>query len=92
MSKPLVSAMIPTYKRAELVGTAINAVLAQSWRPLELIVINDGSGDNTQEVLESFRPAAEKAGVAYQCVETPNGGPGKARPRALLPAQGEGLA
>lgn len=92
MSKPLVSAMIPTYKRPELVGTAIKAVLAQSWRPLELIVINDGSGDNTQEVLESFRPAAEKAGIAYQCVETPNGGLGNARTRALELAKGEYLA
>lgn len=92
MADPLVTAMIPTYKRPQLVGSAIEAVLAQTWRPLELIVINDGSGDETQDVVASYEPGAKEAGVEYRYVEIPNGGLGNARTRALEMAQGEYLA
>lgn len=92
MAAPLVSAMIPTYKRPQLVGATIEAVLAQTYRPLELIVINDGSGDETNEVLASYEGKAREAGVEYRYVETPNGGLGNARTKALELATGEYLA
>ena len=84
--------MIPTYRRPTLVGRSIEAVLAQTYRPLELIVINDGSADETQTVLAGYEERAAKAGVAYQYIETPNGGLGAARTRALEAAKGEYLA
>lgn len=88
----LVSAMIPTYRRPKLVGSAIEAVLAQTYRPLELIVINDGSGDETSDVLASYEPKARQAGVQYRWLEVPNGGLGAARSKALELATGEYLA
>ena len=53
---PLVSVVIPTYNRAELVQEAADSVLAQSYRPLELIVVDDGSTDTTAAAL-ARRPA-----------------------------------
>jgi glycosyltransferase involved in cell wall biosynthesis len=88
----LVSAMIPTFRRPQIVGTAIEAVLAQIYRPLELIVINDGSGDETSDVLASYEPKAREAGVEYRWREVPNAGLGAARTKALELATGEYLA
>lgn len=88
----LVSAMIPTFRRPQLVGKAIEAVLAQTHRPLELIVIDDGSGDETPQVLAGCESKAEQAGVQYRWITTPNGGLGNARTRALELAKGEYLA
>jgi glycosyltransferase involved in cell wall biosynthesis len=51
---PLVSIVIPTYNRAAYLGEAIESVLAQDYAPIELIVIDDGSTDDTQAVLERY--------------------------------------
>lgn len=52
--KPAVSVIIPTYQRGHLVSQAINSVLAQTYEDYEIIVINDGSEDNTPQVLAQF--------------------------------------
>ncbi len=54
MDKPLFSIIIPCYNSASIVGRAITSVLEQSYSNLELILINDGSTDNTLEVLKQF--------------------------------------
>ena len=53
--KPLtVSVVIPTYNRAHLVGRAIQSVLNQTYQDFEIIVVDDASTDNTEEVVKSF--------------------------------------
>jgi len=52
--KPTVSVVLPTYNRAHLVGGAIQSVLDQTYRDFEIIVVDDGSSDNTEEVIKSF--------------------------------------
>jgi Glycosyl transferase family 2 len=51
--RPL-SVVIPTYNRADLVGEAIDSVLKQDWPELELIVVDDGSTDETPAVLAGY--------------------------------------
>tara|TARA_R110001583_G_scaffold69129_2_gene196181 strand:- start:22829 stop:23719 length:891 start_codon:yes stop_codon:yes gene_type:complete len=54
MNLPLVSIYMPTYNRLTLLKRAINSVIEQSYKNIELIVVNDGSSDNTREYLDSI--------------------------------------
>jgi hypothetical protein len=66
---PAVSVILPTYERRDVVGDAINSVLAQSFSDFELIVVDDGSTDGTGESLQRLDPRVRyvwqaNAGVA----------------------------
>lgn len=54
MASPLVSVIIPTYNRANIVPRAIESVLRQTYDNLELIIVNDASNDSTEEVVRNY--------------------------------------
>jgi glycosyltransferase involved in cell wall biosynthesis len=81
---PLISVIIPVYNRAPLLPAAIASVLAQDYRPLEIIVVDDGSDDGSGRVASSF------AGV--QVIARPRGGVSAARNSGLEAARGSLLA
>lgn len=83
--KPLVSVMIGVYNGAPYLGEAIDSVLAQTHRPLELIVVDDGSEDDTPRVAKSY-------GSALCYVRQPRGGIAAARNRAVEEAHGSYFA
>ena len=62
-SKPLVSIVLPTYNRAHLLDGAIQSCLDQTWKSIELIVVDDGSSDNTEEIALAW--AARDQRVCY---------------------------
>ncbi len=53
-SMPLISVIIPTFNRSDLLRRAIDSVLSQSFKDFELIVVNDGSTDNTEKTLAEY--------------------------------------
>jgi len=79
---PLVSILIPAFNAARWVGAAIESALTQTWREVEVIVVDDGSRDDTLAVAR--RHASERVRVFSQ----PNRGAAAARNRALLEARG----
>jgi glycosyltransferase involved in cell wall biosynthesis len=58
---PAVSIILPTYNRCETIERAVRSVLEQSFEDFELIVVDDGSGDSTAEVIRSLRDQRLKA-------------------------------
>lgn len=69
------SVIMPAYNAAEYISHSVRSVLGQSFEDLELIVVNDGSKDNTAEVLE----AIGREDARLRLFSVPNGGPAKAR-------------
>ena len=82
---PTVSVIIPVYNGARLVGEAIDSVLRQTLPSVELIVVDDGSVDDTPAVLASF-------GARIRTLRLPQGGVSQARNAGMAASQGELLA
>ena len=59
----LVSTIIPTYNRAPLLVRALDSVAAQAYRPIEVVIIDDGSTDNTVEVVRERTPYLKGRGI-----------------------------
>jgi glycosyltransferase involved in cell wall biosynthesis len=85
MTRPLVSVIIPAYNHGDVVTDAVESVLQQTYRPLEIIVVDDGSTDDTRNVLQ---PYASRLRYLFQ----ENRGAGAARNLGIAHATGELLA
>jgi glycosyltransferase involved in cell wall biosynthesis len=85
MPNPLVSVVIPSYNRAQYIAETIESVLAQTYREIEVIVIDDGSTDNTRDAVEPYVPH-----VKY--VRQKNSERGASRNHGLRLAKGEFIA
>lgn len=81
----LVSIIIPTFNRAATIGRAVESALSQTYHPTEIIVVDDGSTDQTPEALRQF-------GDAIRVVKQVNAGPSAARNRGVAHARGEIIA
>jgi len=83
--KGLVSVIIPTYNRGYIIDKAIESILSQSYSPIELIVIDDGSDDNTKDIIKKY-------GNKVQYIYQNNSGLAAARNAGLAVASGEYIA
>lgn len=81
MQKPLVSVVIPVYNGERYLASTLDSVWAQDYRPIEVIVVDDGSIDNSAAIAQSYQD------VRY--IYQPNQGVAVARNRGIAAAQGE---
>jgi glycosyltransferase involved in cell wall biosynthesis len=82
---PLVSAIIPTYNREHIIGEAVESALGQTYSNVEVIVVDDGSKDDTLERLKQF-------GDRIRVIRQANAGPAAARNRGIEESRGELIA
>lgn len=81
----LVSVIIPTYNRAQTIERAVDSALEQTWKVIEIIVVDDGSADRTLDVLAKY-------GDKIRVIPQKNQGPSAARNTGIRAARGEVIA
>lgn len=80
--KTAVTAIVPTYNRAKYLEEAVSSILDQTLAPTQVIVVDDGSTDNTREIIAGF-------GGSIEYIAKPNGGKSSALNFVLPRATGE---
>ena len=86
MTDGLVSVVMPSYNTARYIADSIRSVLLQSYESWELLIVDDGSEDDTAEIVGSF------ADPRIRYIQMEHGGAALARNRALREARGEWIA
>jgi glycosyltransferase involved in cell wall biosynthesis len=85
MENPLISCIVPVFNGERYLGQALDSILLQTYRPIEVIVIDDGSTDGMRQLVTSY---GDRVRYFWQ----PNAGPPRARNFGLRLAQGEFVA
>ena len=88
MNEPLVTVIIPVYNGAEYLGQAIQSAQTQTYRNLEIIIVDDGSTDDSLEIANDYAAKDNR----IQVIPQPNGGVAKARNTAIAASLGEFIA
>lgn len=83
---PAISVIIPLYNKEQEIEATIRSVLAQTLRPLEIVVVDDGSTDRSAEIVRTI------ASPLIRLIRQPNGGVCAARNRAIAESRGELIA
>ncbi len=83
-NNPLISVMMPTYNNGKYIKQAIDSIYIQNYENMEIIVVDDGSTDNTKEIVKSYKD------IKYFYTE--HGGISHARNIALENSEGEYIA
>src|ERR1700742_2594037 len=81
-----VSVVVPLYNKARFVRRTIDSILGQRFTDFEVIVVNDGSSDGGEKIVEAI------SDPRLRLISQPNAGPGAARNRGLAEARGEYVA
>ena len=85
MKYPLVSVIIPTHNSAQYLCEALDSVLTQTFKDYEVLVVDDGSQDQTKDLLDQYYPMVR---YTFQ----PHSGPARARNNGIQQATGEFIA
>ena len=84
-NSPFFSVLVPTYNQAQYLGDALNSLLSQTDTDWEAVVINDGSTDNTREVIDTYCRKDKR----FQAIHKENGGVASALNAGLRQARGK---
>lgn len=87
MERNLVSIILPVYNAEKQLKRSVDSILRQSYRNIELILVNDGSVDNSEQVCRAYADQDDRVRLITQ----ENGGPSKARNTGLQNARGQYL-
>jgi glycosyltransferase involved in cell wall biosynthesis len=82
---PLISVIVPIYNGAQFISDAIQHILDQKYQPLEIIIVDDGSTDDTKKIID-------KLSIDIRYFHQPNSGPAAARNRGIRNASGDFIA
>lgn len=84
-SKNLVSVIVPVYNAEHFIEKCIHSILNQSYKNIELILVNDGSTDNSVKICDSFAKIDNRIKLIHQA----NSGPSVARNNGIYNAKGK---
>ena len=85
----LISVVVPAWRAEKTLAAALDSVLAQTWREIEVLVVDDASPDGTLALAESYAARDPRVRVIAQ---KENGGVSRARNRGVREARGEWIA
>lgn len=88
MTENLVSIITPCYNGSRYIAETINSVLSQTYPDWEMLIVDDGSKDNSAEIIKSY---AEKDS-RIRLIQQPNGGSANARNHGIREAKGQFIA
>ncbi|MGL5550350.1 MAG: glycosyltransferase family 2 protein [Culicoidibacterales bacterium] len=85
MNQPLVSVIVPVYNVAQYLPKCLDSIVNQTYRNLEIILVNDGSTDNSLEIIHEYA----KKDSRIMVIDQENGGPSEARNNAIEQLNGQ---
>ena len=83
----LITVMIPAYNAQKYIGRCIESLIEQTYKDIEILIVNDGSKDSTKSICEEF----SQKDARVRLVNQENGGEGAARNTGLREARGKYL-
>jgi glycosyltransferase involved in cell wall biosynthesis len=87
----MISIIIPIYNHADKLSRCLDSILKQSYKDYEVIIVNDGSTDNVEEVFERYKQNFNLSTLIFQLITQENNGANSARNRGHKEASGEYL-
>ena len=87
MKEPLVSVIVPVYNSEKYLNPCIDSIISQTYKNIEIILVNDGSTDNSENICKLY----EKENENIKVIEKSNGGLSSARNTGIDNANGEYL-
>ncbi len=90
----MISVVIPLYNKAQSIQKTLDSVLAQTYKDFEIVVVDDGSTDDSARVVEELMKNSPslQGGDRGRLIRKPNGGVSSARNAGILAAKGEYIA
>lgn len=94
MNSPLVSVVIPSYNSNDYILTTLDSAIGQSYRPLEIIFVDDGSTDNSLKTVRNYlvNMSTKSQSLSYKIFSQKNQGPSVARNKGIKEACGKYVA